>query len=76
MSQNILLPKIGFSMTGATFVEWLVDDGAEINEGDPLYAIENDKAVEEVPSPASGVLKQIAKPEQEYEVGDLLGTIG
>lgn len=76
MSQDIQLPKIGFSMTSAKFVEWLVDDGAEVKEGDVLYAIENDKAVEEVPAPASGVVKQTAVPEEEYDVGAVLGTIG
>lgn len=75
MSQDILLPKVGFSMTDAKFVEWLVDDGAEVKEGDPLFAIENDKAVEEIPAPYTGVVKQIAEPDQEYEVGDVLGTI-
>ena len=75
MAQDILLPKIGFSMISAKFDEWLVDNGAEVKEGEPLYAIENDKAVEEVPAPASGILKQIAQPEEEYDVGDVLGTI-
>lgn len=76
MSQDIQLPKIGFSMTRAKFVEWLVNDGVEVKEGDPLYAIENDKAVEEVSAPASGVIKQTAVPDEEYEVGAVLGTIG
>ena len=75
MSHEILLPKIGFSMTSGKLAEWLVADGAEVKEGEPLYAIENDKAIEEVPAPASGILKQIAKPEEEYDVGAVLGTI-
>lgn len=76
MSQEILLPKVGFSMTSAKFVEWLVADGAEVKEGDPLYSFENEKAVEEIAAPASGVVKQTAKPEEEYDVGAVLGTIG
>lgn len=75
MKQEILLPKIGFSMTQAKFVEWLVEDGIEVAEGDMLYAIENEKAIEEVPSPGSGRLKQIAQPDNEYEVGDTLGYL-
>lgn len=75
MSNEILLPKIGFSMNKAKFIEWLVDDGASVNEGEPLFAIESDKAVEEVPAAASGVVKQTAVPDQEYTVGDVLGTI-
>ena len=75
MSQDIILPKIGFSMTTATFVEWLVADGADVKEDEPLYAIESEKAVEEVPSPATGIVRQTAKPDQEYEVGAILGSI-
>ncbi len=75
MSTEILLPKIGFSMTGAKFVEWHVDDGAEVKEGDLLYSIENDKAIEEVPSPGTGVLKRMAEEDEEYEVGDVLGLL-
>ena len=75
MSHKIVLPKIGFSMTSATFVEWLVVDGAQVKEDEPLYAIENEKAIEEVPAPAAGVVKQAAVPDQEYQVGDVLGTI-
>ncbi|MEQ9452295.1 MAG: biotin/lipoyl-containing protein [Pseudomonadales bacterium] len=75
MSQEILLPKIDFSMTKAKFVEWLVDDGADVEEGELLYAIENEKAVEEVPAPGSGKLKQVAQPDEEYEVGKVLGYL-
>jgi len=75
MSTEILLPKIGFSMTQARFVEWLKEDGTDVSAGDMLYAIENEKAVEEVPSPGSGKLKQVAQPDEEYQVGDVLGYL-
>ena len=75
MSTEILLPKIGFSMAQARFVEWLIEDGAEVAAGDTLYAIENEKAIEEVPSPGTGKLKQVAKPDEEYQVGDVLGYL-
>ncbi|NIB38874.1 dihydrolipoamide acyltransferase [Pseudomaricurvus alkylphenolicus] len=75
MSQEILLPKIGFSMDRAKFVEWLVDNGSEVKEGEPLFAIESEKAVEEVPAATSGVVKHVAVPDEEYDVGAVLGTI-
>ena len=75
MSQEILLPKIGFSMNKAKFIEWLVEDGATVNEGEPLFAIESEKAFEEIPAASSGVVKHQAVPDQEYSVGDVLGTI-
>jgi pyruvate/2-oxoglutarate dehydrogenase complex dihydrolipoamide acyltransferase (E2) component len=76
MPTQILLPKIGFSMNEGTLAEWLVQDGAEVTEGQPLYALETEKATEEVESPASGVLKIIAQPGTLYQVGDVLGEIG
>jgi len=76
MSTQILLPKIGFSMNEGTLAEWLAADGAHVSEGQPLYALESEKATEEVEAPASGILKIIAQPGQLYQVGDVLGEIG
>lgn len=76
MAFEVLLPKIGFSMNEGTLAEWLVADGAEAVEGQPLYSLESDKSTQEVESPASGTLKIIAQPGETYEVGTLLATIG
>lgn len=75
MATDILLPKIGFSMTEAQIAEWLAEDGAQVEEGQPLYLLEADKSANEVESPASGTLRIIAQPGETYEVGTVLGTI-
>ena len=75
MATDILLPKIGFSMTAAQIAEWLAEDGAQVSEGQPLYLLEADKSANEVESPASGTLRIIAQPGETYEVGTVLGTI-
>lgn len=75
MSTQILLPKIGFSMNEGLLNEWLVSDGATVEEGQPIYAIESEKSVQEVESPASGTLKIIAQAGETYEVGTVLGEI-
>lgn len=75
MATDILLPKIGFSMTEAQIAEWLAEDGAQVTEGQPLYLLEADKSANEVESPASGTLRIIASPGETYEVGTVLGTI-
>ena len=75
MATQVLLPKIGFSMNEATLAEWMAADGAQVSEGQPLYALESDKSVQEVESPASGTLKIIAKVGDVYQVGDVLGEI-
>jgi pyruvate/2-oxoglutarate dehydrogenase complex dihydrolipoamide acyltransferase (E2) component len=63
-------------MEEANLVEWLVADGAEVKEGDALYAIESDKSTQEVESPASGKVKIIAEIGTVYPVGALLAEIG
>jgi pyruvate/2-oxoglutarate dehydrogenase complex dihydrolipoamide acyltransferase (E2) component len=75
MATDILLPKIGFSMTEAQVAEWLVADGAQVKEGDPLFSLEADKSTNEVEAPASGTLRIIAAPGETYEVGTVLGRI-
>jgi len=75
MAVDVLLPKIGFSMNEGTLAEWLVADGGQAVEGEPLYALESEKSTQEVESPASGTLKIIAQTGETYEVGTLLATI-
>ncbi|WP_165189671.1 biotin/lipoyl-containing protein [Caulobacter soli] len=75
MATDILLPKLGFSMTEAQIAEWLVADGAHVTEGQPLYSLEADKSTNEVEAPASGTLRIIAQIGEIYEVGTVLGTI-
>ena len=75
MSTQVLLPKIGFSMNEGTLAEWLAADGAAIKEGQPLYALESDKSVQEIEAPASGTLKIIAKTGEVYQVGHVLAEI-
>lgn len=75
MPTPVLLPKIGFSMTEGTLAEWLVEDGATVTAGQVIYALETEKATEEVESPAAGVLKIIGQPGTLYQVGDLVAEI-
>ena len=75
MATQVLLPKIGFSMNEATLSEWMAADGSAVAQGQPLYAIESDKSVQEIESPASGRLRIIAVPGAVYEVGAVLAEI-
>jgi len=62
-------------MTEAVLSGWLVTDGATVVEGQPIYALESDKAVEEIESPASGILKILSTVGETYTVGTVLGEI-
>ena len=76
MSTEALLPKIGFSMNEGVLTRWLVDDGAAVTQGQPLYELESEKSVQEVEAPASGTLKIVVTPNGEaVPVGTVLGVI-
>jgi pyruvate/2-oxoglutarate dehydrogenase complex dihydrolipoamide acyltransferase (E2) component len=75
MATDIILPKIGFSMTEGVLTEWLAVDGAAVTEGQPLYSIESDKSVNEVEAPVSGVLRITGAVGATYDVGAVIGRI-
>ncbi len=75
MSTEVLLPKIGFAMNEAVLSQWLIDDGAQVATGQPLYSIESDKSVMEIESPASGTLRILAAIGETYLVGTVLAEI-
>jgi pyruvate/2-oxoglutarate dehydrogenase complex dihydrolipoamide acyltransferase (E2) component len=75
MPTQVQLPKIGFSMSEGKLAEWLVPDGAVVTEGQVIYALETEKATEEVEAPASGKLKIIGVVGETYQVGEIIGEI-
>lgn len=67
------LPDIGEGIAEGVIGEWHVKVGDTIKEDDDLVQIENDKSVEEIPSPVAGKVTAIMVPEGETaEVGDVL----
>ena len=62
-------------MTEGLLAEWLVDDGAQVKEGDPIYVLETGKATQDVQAPVSGQLKQKAQAGETYAVGTDIGEI-
>jgi pyruvate/2-oxoglutarate dehydrogenase complex dihydrolipoamide acyltransferase (E2) component len=75
MSTQILLPKLGFSVNEGTVAEWLIADGAQVQQGQPLFSLESEKSVEEIEAPAAGTLKIIKKAGESYAVGTVIGEI-
>jgi len=75
MSTEVLVPKLGFAMNECVLSQWLVADGEQVRAGQPLYAIESDKAVEEIEAPASGRLRIIVATGGTYAVGTVLAEI-
>ncbi len=76
MSEKILVPTLGESVTEATVSKWLKSVGENVDSDEPLVELETDKVNVEVPSPLSGVLEKINVQEgQTVEVGALLGSV-
>jgi pyruvate/2-oxoglutarate dehydrogenase complex dihydrolipoamide acyltransferase (E2) component len=72
---EITMPRLDMSMTEGVLAQWLVADGTQVQEGQPLYSVENQKATEEINSPATGRLQQLAEVGATYPVGAKLGVI-
>ena len=76
MSQKIIVPTLGESVTEATVSKWLKNKGDKVLSDEPLVELETDKVNVEVPSPTNGTLNNISVKEGEtVNVGALLGTI-
>ena len=76
MSEKILVPVLGESITEATVSKWLKNEGDPVEADEPLVELETDKVNLEVPSPVSGVLTKInSKNGSVVEVGADLGSV-
>ena len=76
MSEKIVVPVLGESITEATVAKWLKNKGDLVEADEPIVELETDKVNLEVPSPVSGVLSEINfKDGAIVEVGALLGSV-
>ena len=76
MSEKIVVPVLGESITEATVAKWLKNAGDTVEADEPIVELETDKVNLEVPSPITGVLTEInSKDGSVVEVGALLGSV-
>ncbi len=76
MSEKIVVPALGESITEATVAKWLKNTGDTVDADEPIVELETDKVNLEVPSPITGVLSEInSKDGSVVEVGALLGSV-
>jgi len=76
MSEKILVPVLGESITEATVAKWLKNKGDSVESDEPIVELETDKVNLEVPSPVDGVLSEIKVNDgQVVEVGATLGVV-
>ena len=73
---KLSMPKWGLSMTEGTVVQWLVEEGTELDKGDEIVEVESEKINNSVEAPAPGVLRRrVAKEGEVLPVGGLLAVI-
>jgi len=76
MLHEIKVPEAGFGIAEATIVEWFLNIGDAVQEGDPIVAVETEKVNVEIPAPGSGILTEIrCQVGAVVPVGEVLGII-
>ena len=76
MSEDILVPKLGNEVVEAEVMEWMIDEGESISEGEVVVTISTSKTEIEIEAPSSGRLAKIRAREGELTVpGAILGEI-
>jgi pyruvate dehydrogenase E2 component (dihydrolipoamide acetyltransferase) len=77
MAVEVIMPKVDMVMETGTFIEWLKEEGAYVEKGEPLFVISTDKASMEIEAPASGYLNNLrANPSDEIPVTTVIAYIG
>lgn len=75
MASRLKIPKLGMSVEAATIREWLVEDGAAVQAGEPLYVLETDKTENEIPSPVTGTVRILGAVGERYDVGTVIAEV-
>ncbi|MBV8474002.1 MAG: acetoin dehydrogenase dihydrolipoyllysine-residue acetyltransferase subunit [Hyphomicrobiales bacterium] len=76
MAVEIVMPRVDMDMTTGKLTQWFVAEGERVEQGQPLFEIETDKAAMEIEAGASGILRAVAaKPGDRLPVGTVIGVI-
>ena len=77
MATDVIMPKLGESITEGTILEWKKDIGDSISRDETILEISTDKVDSEVPAPASGILLEILYQKNDtVAVGEVIARIG
>jgi pyruvate dehydrogenase E2 component (dihydrolipoamide acetyltransferase) len=77
MATAVTVPSLGDDAPAAVLIRFLVEPGARVRRGDPLYELDTDKVTQEVEAEADGVLLQVVgTPGVEYPTGATIAWIG
>lgn len=77
MANKVIMPKQGLQMTEGLITKWLIPEGADVKEGDPLFEMETDKLTITMDSNFTGILLKILKKEGEtVPITETIAIIG
>ena len=76
MATELKVPTLGMDMEEATVVRWLVEDGAEVEKGEPVLEIDTDKTSFEIEAPTGGTIRNLrGEPGETLPVGTTLAYV-
>ena len=74
--KEIKFVDVGEGITEGHLIKWLVKDGSGVKEDQSVAQVETDKAVVNVPSPITGIIKEVAGEDSILHLGDVVAAIG
>jgi pyruvate/2-oxoglutarate dehydrogenase complex dihydrolipoamide acyltransferase (E2) component len=72
---DVVMPKLGLTMSEGTVSAWLVEDGVEVDAGQAVCEIETDKVTEEIVADVAGVLRHVVSDGSVVPAGGVIGRI-
>src|SRR5262245_54521506 len=75
MASDVSVPTLGESITEATLLSWLKNEGEHVAVDEPICELESDKATVDLPAPTSGVLHQMKAAGETARVGEVIARI-
>jgi pyruvate/2-oxoglutarate dehydrogenase complex dihydrolipoamide acyltransferase (E2) component len=72
---EVRIPKMSMAVDEAVLAQWLIEDGATVHQGEPLYLLETEKVETEIEATATGVVRHLAVAGESYEAGALIARI-
>ena len=76
MRYEVRMPRLGETVDEVVLLEWLVEEGDQVEEGTELALVETDKVETEVPSPTAGTMAELTVPEDaEVNTGEVICII-
>jgi pyruvate/2-oxoglutarate dehydrogenase complex dihydrolipoamide acyltransferase (E2) component len=71
----IRIPRVSVAVSEAELVEFLVESGAHVDEGTPIFSIATEKVEQEVEAGAAGTVTWTGEPGTTYDIGTEIGVI-